>query len=327
MARWSSSTATARSSVAWGLARIPDGSLAARPMRRDAEIDAEDASAAAGHPTAARTAESRSPNASSIAPTFWPPPCTTSACLAVPPPSAFAASRAMSAADAPAVDPVLAHRDREPRLGAVAVEARQRRRSRSPARRGSRSRACAARRESGRRAGPRRHRRPRRPPTSPPPRPPDCARSAASSSCSCFTCSSSRSTRSGSSAGATLSVSARSRSCTSSSWMRASAPSPVTASMRRRLAPIEPSLTILIGPMKPSACTCVPPHSSIECSPASSTRTRSPYLSPKNAIAPSDSGVLLGGLVVAHGRVADDLGVGQRLDAVELLAASPPRGG
>jgi hypothetical protein len=56
--------------------------------------------------------------------------------------------------------------------------------------------------------------------------------------------------------------------------------------MRRRLEPIEPSLTILIGPMKPSACTCVPPHSSMECSPASSTRTMSPYLSPKNAIAP-----------------------------------------
>ena len=92
-------------------------------------------------------------------------------------------------------------------------------------------------------------------------------------------------------AGAHLERAASSRSCTSSSWMRSSATSPVTASMRRRLAPIDPSLTILIGPMKPSACTCVPPHSSIECSPASSTRTRSPYLSPKNAIAPSCLGL------------------------------------
>ena len=32
-------------------------------------------------------------------------------------------------------------------------------------------------------------------------------------------------------------------------------------------------------------------------------------------------GVLLGGLVVAHRRVADDLGVGERLDAIELVAA------
>ena len=55
--------------------------------------------------------------------------------------------------------------------------------------------------------------------------------------------------------------------------------------MRRRLEPIEPSLTILIGPMSPVADTCVPPHNSSEL-PASSTRTTSPYLSPKKAMAP-----------------------------------------
>ena len=63
-------------------------------------------------------------------------------------------------------------------------------------------------------------------------------------------------------------------------------PVPVTASMRRRLAPIDASETILMGPMSPRARTWVPPHSSMEWRPASSTRTTSPYLSPKKAMAP-----------------------------------------
>ena len=58
------------------------------------------------------------------------------------------------------------------------------------------------------------------------------------------------------------------------------------ASSRRRFEPIEPSETIFTGPMSPSARTWVPPHSSVECGPASSTRTMSPYLSPKKAMAP-----------------------------------------
>ena len=59
--------------------------------------------------------------------------------------------------------------------------------------------------------------------------------------------------------------------------------------MRRWFEPIELSLTILTGPMSPVARTWVPPHSSVECGPASSTRTMSPYLSPKKAMAPSCS--------------------------------------
>ena len=39
--------------------------------------------------------------------------------------------------------------------------------------------------------------------------------------------------------------------------------------------------------MSPRARTWVPPHSSTERRPASSTRTMSPYLSPKKAMAPS----------------------------------------
>ena len=45
--------------------------------------------------------------------------------------------------------------------------------------------------------------------------------------------------------------------------------------MAADIVPIELSLTILIGPMKPSAYTCVPPHSSVD-GPASSTRTCGP---------------------------------------------------
>ncbi len=63
-------------------------------------------------------------------------------------------------------------------------------------------------------------------------------------------------------------------------------PVPVMASMRRRFAPIEDSATIFTGPMSPSARTCVPPQSSVDRRPASSTRTMSPYLSPKKAMAP-----------------------------------------
>ncbi len=74
----------------------------------------------------------------------------------------------------------------------------------------------------------------------------------------------------------------------SSRWSRATVASPVIASMRRRFEPIDDSLTILMVPMSPVARTCVPPQSSID-DPASSTRTMSPYLSPKNAIAPSAS--------------------------------------
>ena len=70
--------------------------------------------------------------------------------------------------------------------------------------------------------------------------------------------------------------------------------------MRRRLEPIEPSLTTLIVPMSPVARTCVPPHSSID-EPASRTRTMSPYLSPKKAIAPSSSA---SAFVVSNARTA-----------------------
>ena len=47
-----------------------------------------------------------------------------------------------------------------------------------------------------------------------------------------------------------------------------------------------PSLTIRSSPISAVADTWVPPHSSARSSPNDTTRTSSPYLSPKNAMAP-----------------------------------------
>ena len=68
---------------------------------------------------------------------------------------------------------------------------------------------------------------------------------------------------------------------------RASEAWPVTASIRRVFEAMERSETIRSGPIIPRAETCVPPQSSTEACPASTTRTTSPYFSPKNAIAPA----------------------------------------
>ena len=61
------------------------------------------------------------------------------------------------------------------------------------------------------------------------------------------------------------------------------------------------------------ARTCVPPHSSID-GPASRTRTMSPYLSPKNAIAPISSASALRRLERPHAGVGERLRVGHPLD-------------
>ena len=60
---------------------------------------------------------------------------------------------------------------------------------------------------------------------------------------------------------------------------------PVTASMRRMPAATPASPRILKEPMSPVRTTCVPPQSSTEL-PIVSTRTMSPYFSPKSIVAP-----------------------------------------
>ena len=57
--------------------------------------------------------------------------------------------------------------------------------------------------------------------------------------------------------------------------------------MRRAPAPTELSLRITNGPISAVERTCVPPHSSTDQPPMSTTRTMSPYFSPKSIIAPS----------------------------------------
>ena len=109
------------------------------------------------------------------------------------------------------------------------------------------------------------------------------------------------------------------RAWTRSSRMRSKLAVPVTASMRRRLAPIELSPRILIGPIVPRARTWVPPHSSTEWWPASTTRTTSPYLSPKKAMAPRSAASSCDVSISPHRLVGQDLLVGQVLDPLQLL--------
>ena len=95
-------------------------------------------------------------------------PATTSAFFAVPPPSALAAVRRdLGRRDAPARRGPCVTATAIAGLRAVGGRRRRARRRRIRARRGSRARAGAGRRGRGRRAAPRRRRRRRRPPASP----------------------------------------------------------------------------------------------------------------------------------------------------------------
>ena len=98
--------------------------------------------------------------------------------------------------------------------------------------------------------------------------------------------SSRRSTASGTCSGSVRSSAAASASSPSRARMRSKALAPVTASIRRVLEPMDASDTTVMGPIIPRAPTWVPPQSSMEWAPARTTRTRSPYLSPKKARAP-----------------------------------------
>ena len=60
----------------------------------------------------------------------------------------------------------------------------------------------------------------------------------------------------------------------------------MTASIRRAPEPTEPSERITNGPISAVERTCVPPQSSRETPSTSTTRTSSPYFSPKSIIAP-----------------------------------------
>ena len=82
-----------------------------------------------------------------------------------------------------------------------------------------------------------------------------------------------------------LSTAAASLILSSRSCKKCKAFCPVTASTRRIPAATPLSETILRVPISPVRATCVPPQSSFEL-PISSTRTSSPYFSPKSIMAP-----------------------------------------
>ena len=222
------------------------------------------------------------------------------------------------------VDAVLAHRDREPGLGAVGAEARRARRCPEPERVACRDRERAE--LVGRQPVAPHHddavdrvRRERRRP----PRPPASRRSRRRARpASAFTCSSSRSTRSGSSAGATCSVSAEvaqlrplRRGCASSAPVAGDRLDAAQVGADRPLAHdldrADEAERVHVGAAAElDRVLARLEHAHEVAVLVAEERDRAERL-----------GVLLGRLVVAHRRVGDDLGVGERLDPVELVAA------
>ena len=102
-----------------------------------------------------------------------------------------------------------------------------------------------------------------------------------------FTSSCRAATRCGSWAGAALSAPATAPSASRAAWKSRSDCAPVVASMRRTPAATPLSAAIAKRPISPVARTCVPPHSSVLKPGIDTTRTVSPYFSPKSAIAPA----------------------------------------
>ena len=106
-----------------------------------------------------------------------------------------------------------------------------------------------------------------------------------------------------------------------------SPPGPVSASIRRTLAALEPSETIAKIPTSAVLATWVPPQSSRETSSTSTTRTQSPYFSPNSAIAPSASASARLISQRPHRAARLDPVVDAVLDRAQLLGARAARRG
>ena len=91
--------------------------------------------------------------------------------------------------------------------------------------------------------------------------------------------------------------------------------------MRRTLAALDPSAVSLKIPISAVLATCVPPQSSRETPSISTTRTHSPYFSPKRAIAPSASASARSISSQRTGALALDPLVDAVLDVAQLLGA------
>lgn len=89
--------------------------------------------------------------------------------------------------------------------------------------------------------------------------------------------------------------------------------------MRRRLEPIEPSLSRRKAPAWDPWVTWVPPHSSREKSPMSTMRTVSPYFSPNRAMAAGGLGFGAVGVPGADGGVVEDVAVDGGFDPGGLV--------
>ena len=96
-------------------------------------------------------------------------------------------------------------------------------------------------------------------------------------------------------------------------------PNPETASMRRRFEPIEPSQTIFTGPMSPSGA-----HVGAAAQ-LGGVRAGLEHAHDVAVLVAEERdgtdllGVVLGGLVVAHREVVEDVGVDQVLDLADLV--------
>ena len=100
---------------------------------------------------------------------------------------------------------------------------------------------------------------------------------------------------------------------------------PVTASMRRTPAATPPSDVTAKRPMSPVARTWVPPHSSWLTSPTVTTRTLSPYFSPKSAMAPPAMASSVLFTSVATGMLASTCSLTRRSIVAQLSRETAPR--
>ena len=94
---------------------------------------------------------------------------------------------------------------------------------------------------------------------------------------------------------------------------------PVSASMRRTFAALEPSDAIAKMPIAAVLATWVPPQSSRETPSTSTTRTQSPYFSPNSAIAPRRSASIRDISSAPNGVALLDPVVDAIADVAELL--------
>ena len=97
--------------------------------------------------------------------------------------------------------------------------------------------------------------------------------------------------------------------------------------MRRAPEPTDVSERITNGPISAVERTCVPPHSSREKPSISTTRTSSPYFSPKSIVAPSERASSIDVTNVRTGIASKTFSLTMPLDPLALLGRQRLRRG